>query len=158
MSSQRVPMSCLTKIQLIWFSRLNSHSKHINEQRALFNWLQLYSYLVIIIFWTFVLFFIEFKFKLSFSFSKMAFTTSSLKTNYLTKQNNKCPFFINNFFSASFVWRRDKVVLALYLCTISKRPNVLNLQFKLICPHLDFFLCKVSSRNWRLPSIYRVSQ
>ena len=64
MSSPRVSMSFLTKIQPIWFSRLASHSK--NEQRSLLYRLQLNSYFflkqkllqVIIIFWAFVLFFI----------------------------------------------------------------------------------------------------
>ena len=49
---------------------------------------------VIIIFWTFVLNFISLKFKLSFLFSKMSLTISSLNTNYyIHNRIIKCRYF-----------------------------------------------------------------
>ena len=58
-------------------------------------------------------FFIEFKFQLSFSFSKMFFTISSLKNITVL-----CRYFRNMFFSAIFVRMRNKKLLtSLSACT-----------------------------------------
>ena len=47
----------------------------------------------------------------------MSFTISSLNTNnYKHNSVAKCRFFRNNAFSASFVWRRDKLACKVIDC------------------------------------------
>ena len=103
MSTPKVPMSFITKIQHNWFSHLASHSNHIYERRSLlyklnctptFFTTETFAYHNYFLDLSPFFHLIEFKFKLRFSFSKMCLTISSLNINYY-KHNSimNCRFF-----------------------------------------------------------------